>query len=141
MSRSHPELVRRLFEREVPELASGQYPLCLLLEKQALVRKLLCEQILQESILRGSLIGPSGNRVMRSVMENLGDEKIDIVDWSNDPAKFIAALFLLHATSVRVVSERIKQLLLLREDQLSLAIGKEGQNARWLQINRLEDWY
>ncbi len=77
------------------------------------------------------MIGPSGNRV-RSVMENLGDEKIDIVDWSNDPAKFIAAaLSPAHATSVRVVSEKNQTAIaLIKEDQLSLAIGKEGQNAR-----------
>ena len=99
VSRSHPELVRRLFEREVNP--------------------------------KGALIGPGGARV-RAVMENLGPEKIDIVDWSADPAKFVAAaLSPAVATGVQVISEKNNTAIaFIHDDQLSLAIGKEGQNAR-----------
>ena len=80
---------------------------------------------------KGSLIGPAGQRV-RAVMENLGEEKIDIVDWSEDPAKFVgAALSPAHAVRITVVSEKTKTAVaFIHNDQLSLAIGKEGQNAR-----------
>ena len=69
---------------------------------------------------------------MRAVMENLGPEKIDIVDWSADPAKFVAAaLSPAVATGVQVISEKNKTAIaFIHDDQLSLAIGKEGQNAR-----------
>ena len=80
---------------------------------------------------KGALIGPGGARV-RAVMENLGPEKIDIVDWSADPAKFVAAaLSPAVATGVQVISEKNKTAIaFIHDDQLSLAIGKEGQNAR-----------
>ena len=131
VSRSHPELVRRLFEREVPELASGAVSIMSIAREAGARTKIAVRANTPGINPKGSLIGPSGNRV-RSVMENLGDEKIDIVDWSNDPAKFIAAaLSPAHATSVRVVSEKNQTAIaLIKEDQLSLAIGKEGQNAR-----------
>ena len=106
VSRSHPELVRRLFEREVPELVSGAVSI------MAIARE-------------------AGARV-RAVMENLGPEKIDIVDWSADPAKFVAAaLSPAVATGVQVISEKNNTAIaFIHDDQLSLAIGKEGQNAR-----------
>ena len=80
---------------------------------------------------KGALIGPGGARV-RAVMENLGPEKIDIVDYSDDPAKFVAAaLSPAVATGVQVISEKNKTAIaFIHDDQLSLAIGKEGQNAR-----------
>ena len=80
---------------------------------------------------KGALIGPGGARV-RAVMENLGPEKIDIVDWSADPAKFVAAaLSPAVATGVQVISEKNQTAIaFIHDDQLSLAIGKEGQNAR-----------
>ncbi len=79
----------------------------------------------------GALIGSVGARV-RAVMENLGPEKIDIVDWSADPAKFVAAaLSPAVATGVQVISEKNQTAIaFIHDDQLSLAIGKEGQNAR-----------
>ena len=77
------------------------------------------------------MIGPGGSRV-RAVMENLGQEKIDIVDWSDDPAKFVAAaLSPATATQVHVVSQKNQTAIaFIHDSQLSLAIGKEGQNAR-----------
>ena len=118
VSRSHPELVRRLFEREVPELNSGAVSIMAIAREAGARTKI-------------AVRGPGGARV-RAVMENLGPEKIDIVDWSNDPAKFVAAaLSPAVATGVKVISEKNKTAIaFIHDDQLSLAIGKEGQNAR-----------
>ncbi len=131
VSRSHPELVRRLFEREVPELVSGAVSIMSIAREAGARTKIAVRANAQGVNSKGALIGPSGSRV-RAVMENLGDEKIDIVDWSADPAEFVAAaLSPAHAVSVSVVSEKNQTAVaLIHDDQLSLAIGKEGQNAR-----------
>ncbi|MEO5454024.1 transcription termination/antitermination protein NusA, partial [Bifidobacterium animalis] len=80
---------------------------------------------------KGALIGPGGSRV-RAVMENLGSEKIDIIDWSANPAEFIAAALSPAVVSdVQVISEKNQTAIaFINDEQLSLAIGKEGQNAR-----------
>lgn len=131
VSRSHPDLVKLLFEREVPELVSGAVSIMAIAREAGARTKLAVKANAQGVNPKGALIGPSGSRV-RAVMENLGDEKIDIVDYSSDPAKFIAAaLSPAHTTQVNVVSEKSKTALaFIHDDQLSLAIGKEGQNAR-----------
>lgn len=131
VSRSHPELVRRLFEREVPELVSGAVSIMAIAREAGARTKLAVRANTEGVNPKGSLIGPGGARV-RAVMENLGPEKIDIVDWSDDPAKFIsAALSPAVSTGVQVISEKNKTAIaLIHDDQLSLAIGKEGQNAR-----------
>lgn len=131
VSRSHPELIRRLFEREVPELVTGAVQIMSIAREAGERTKIAVRANAQGVNPKGSLIGPAGQRV-RAVMENLGNEKIDIVDWSEDPAKFVsAALSPAHAVKVSVVSERNKTAVaLIHDDQLSLAIGKEGQNAR-----------
>lgn len=131
VSRSHPELVRRLFEREVPELVSGAVSI-MAIAREAGARTKIAVQANTEGVNpKGALIGPAGARV-RAVMENLGPEKIDIVDWSKDPARFVAsALSPAVATGVQVVSEKNRTAIAyIHDDQLSLAIGKEGQNAR-----------
>jgi N utilization substance protein A len=131
VSRSHPELVRRLFEREVPELVSGAVSI-MAIAREAGARSKIAVRANAEGVNpKGALIGPGGARV-RAVMENLGPEKIDIVDWSADPAKFVAAaLSPAVATGVQVVSEKNRTAIaFIHDDQLSLAIGKEGQNAR-----------
>ncbi|MDD6373550.1 MAG: transcription termination factor NusA [Bifidobacteriaceae bacterium] len=131
VSRSHPELVRRLFEREVPELVSGAVSIMAIAREAGARTKIAVRANTPGVNPKGALIGPGGSRV-RAVMENLGNEKIDIVDWSDDPAKFVAAaLSPAHAVSVQVVSERNQTAIaFIHDDQLSLAIGKEGQNAR-----------
>ena len=131
VSRSHPELVRRLFEREVPELVTGAVQIMSIAREAGERTKIAVRANAQGVNPKGSLIGPAGQRV-RAVMENLGEEKIDIVDWSEDPAKFVgAALSPAHAVRITVVSEKTKTAVaLIHNDQLSLAIGKEGQNAR-----------
>ena len=131
VSRSHPELVRRLFEREVPELVSGAVSIMAIAREAGARTKVAVRANTEGVNPKGALIGPGGARV-RAVMENLGAEKIDIVDWSADPAKFIAsALSPAVSTGVQIISEKNKTAIsLIHEDQLSLAIGKEGQNAR-----------
>lgn len=131
VSRSHPELVRRLFEREVPELVSGAVSIMAIAREAGARTKIAVHANTEGVNPKGALIGPGGARV-RAVMENLGPEKIDIVDWSKDPAQFIAsALSPAVATGVKVASEKNKTAIaFIHDDQLSLAIGKEGQNAR-----------
>ena len=131
VSRSHPELVRRLFEREVPELVSGAVSIMAIAREAGARTKIAVRANTDGVNPKGALIGPGGARV-RAVMENLGPEKIDIVDWSADPAKFVAsALSPAVATGVQVISEKNKTAIaFIHDDQLSLAIGKEGRNAR-----------
>ncbi|NMN00247.1 transcription termination factor NusA [Bifidobacterium sp. DSM 109958] len=131
VSRSHPELVRRLFEREVPELVSGAVSIMAIAREAGARTKIAVRANTEGVNPKGALIGPGGARV-RAVMENLGPEKIDIVDWSSDPAKFVAAaLSPAVATGVQVISEKNKTAIaFIHDNQLSLAIGKEGQNAR-----------
>lgn len=131
VSRSHPELVRRLFEREVPELVSGAVSIMAIAREAGARTKIAVRANTEGVNPKGALIGPGGSRV-RAVMENLGNEKIDIVDWSADPARFVAsALSPAVASGVQVISEKNKTAIAyIHDDQLSLAIGKEGQNAR-----------
>ncbi len=131
VSRSHPDLVRRLFEREVPELNSSAVSIMSIVREAGQRTKIAVRANAPGVNPKGALIGPAGTRV-RAVMDNLGNEKIDIVDWSEDPAKFVAAaLSPAHAVSVHVISEKNKTAIAyIHDDQLSLAIGKEGQNAR-----------
>ncbi|MBO7665404.1 MAG: transcription termination/antitermination protein NusA [Aeriscardovia sp.] len=131
VSRSHPELVRLLFEREVPELVSGAVSIMGIAREAGARSKVAVRANANGVNPKGALIGPGGSRV-RAVMENLGGEKIDIVDYSSDPAAFIAsALSPAHVASVQVLSRKGKAAVAFVPDsQLSLAIGKEGQNAR-----------
>lgn len=131
VSRSHPELVRRLFEREVPELVSGAVSIMAIAREAGARTKIAVRANTPGVNPKGALIGPGGSRV-RAVMENLGPEKIDIVDWSNDPATFVAAALSPAVVSgVQVISEKNQTAIaFIHDDQLSLAIGKEGQNAR-----------
>ena len=131
VSRSHPELVRRLFEREVPELVSGAVSIMAIAREAGARTKIAVRANTEGVNPKGALIGPGGARV-RAVMENLGPEKIDIVDWSADPAKFVAAaLSPADVKSVTLLPGSTKACrVIVPDDQLSLAIGKEGQNAR-----------
>ncbi|WP_339350175.1 transcription termination factor NusA [Bifidobacterium indicum] len=131
VSRSHPELVRRLFEREVPEVVSGAVSIMSIAREAGARTKIAVRANTKGVNPKGALIGPAGARV-RAVMENLGPEKIDIVDWSDDPAKFVAAaLSPAVVRQVEIVSEtNHTAIAFIKDAQLSLAIGKEGQNAR-----------
>jgi len=131
VSRTHPGLVRRLFELEVPELAAGVVEI-VSLAREAGHRTKVAVRANQSGInAKGTCIGEMGRRV-RAVMSELGEEKIDIVDYSPELPTFVAnALSPAKVTDVFMLNEQLKQVRALVPDfQLSLAIGKEGQNAR-----------
>ena len=131
MSRSHPNLVRKLFAHESPEIADGTVEIVALAREAGHRTKMAVRATVPGVNAKGSCIGELGSRV-RSVMAELGQEKIDIVDHSDDPAKFVAnALSPARATAVEVLDPKLKVARATVPDyQLSLAIGKEGQNAR-----------
>jgi N utilization substance protein A len=131
VSRTHPGLVRKLFALEVPEIASGLVEIASL-AREAGHRTKIAVKATQPGInAKGACIGELGQRV-RAVTAELNNEKIDIVDFAEDLATFVAnALSPAKVTSAFVVDESLKAVRALVPDyQLSLAIGKEGQNAR-----------
>lgn len=131
VSRTHPGLVRKLFALEVPEIASGVVEIASL-AREAGHRTKIAVRATQPGInAKGACIGELGARV-RAVTSELGEEKIDIVDYSEDLATFVGnALSPAKVTSTFVVDPTLKAVRALVPDyQLSLAIGKEGQNAR-----------
>jgi N utilization substance protein A len=131
VSRTHPSLVRKLFALEVPEIASGVVEITSL-AREAGHRTKIAVRATQPGVnAKGACIGELGQRV-RAVTAELNNEKIDIVDYSTDLATFVAnALSPAKVTSAFVIDEALKAVRALVPDyQLSLAIGKEGQNAR-----------
>lgn len=129
LSRSHPDFVKKLFELEVPEIAEG------LVEIKALTREAgsrtkIAVVAKEESVDPiGACVGQRGTRVM-AVTNELGNEKIDIIEWHDDPAKFIAASLSPAKVNEVEILPRKEAKVFVPEDQLSLAIGKDGQNAR-----------
>jgi transcription termination/antitermination protein NusA len=131
VSRTHPSLVRKLFALEVPEIASGLVEI-VSLAREAGHRSKIAVRATEPGInAKGACIGELGQRV-RAVSAELGGEKIDIVDYSDDLPQFVAnALSPAKVTSSYVIDASLKAVRALVPDyQLSLAIGKEGQNAR-----------
>ncbi|MFB0835156.1 transcription termination factor NusA [Arthrobacter halodurans] len=131
LSRSHPNLVRKLFELEVPEIADRSVEIVALAREAGHRTKMAVRGRVAGVNAKGACIGEMGSRV-RAVMNELNDEKIDIVDYNEDPAKFIAsALSPSRVNSVTITDPATRQARVVVPDyQLSLAIGKEGQNAR-----------
>ena len=131
VSRTHPNLVRKLFALEVPEIADGTVEICALAREAGHRSKVAVRSTVAGVNAKGACIGPMGQRV-RAVMAELHGEKIDIVDFSDDPASFVAsALSPAKVSSVTVVDLTARSARVVVPDyQLSLAIGKEGQNAR-----------
>ncbi|MCC9206156.1 transcription termination factor NusA [Arthrobacter sp. zg-Y769] len=131
LSRSHPGLVRKLFELEVPEIADGSVEIVALAREAGHRSKIAVKANIPGINAKGACIGEMGSRV-RAVMNELHDEKIDIVDFSEDPATFIAnSLSPSRVNSVTIIDEDLRSARVVVPDyQLSLAIGKEGQNAR-----------
>ena len=130
VSRTHPNLVRRLFELETPEIAEGQVEIRNI-AREAGSRSKMAVRAAQEGIDPvGACVGPRGGRV-GAVVTELGGEKIDIVVWSEDPCEYVkAALSPADVISVEAISGQKACRVIVPDDQLSLAIGKEGQNAR-----------
>jgi N utilization substance protein A len=139
LSRTHPNLVKKLFALEVPEIADGTVEIAAIAREAGHRTKIAVRSRVSGVNAKGSCIGPMGQRV-RNVMSELHGEKIDIVDWSDDPARLVAnALSPAQVTSVEVVSLEARSARVVVPDfQLSLAIGKEGQNARLAA--RLTGW-
>ena len=131
VSRTHPSLVRRLFALHVPEIASGVVEIVALAREAGHRTKIAVRATEPGVNAKGACIGELGQRV-RSVTEELGTEKIDIVDFSDDLATFVKnALSPAKVTDAFVINPDTKAVRALVSDyQLSLAIGKEGQNAR-----------
>ena len=130
VSRTHPNLVRRLFELETPEIAEGQVEVRNI-AREAGSRSKMAVRATEEGIDPvGACVGPRGGRV-GAVVEELHGEKIDIVVWSEDPCQYVkAALSPADVISVTLVPGQKACRCVVPDDQLSLAIGKEGQNAR-----------
>lgn len=139
LSRSHPNLVKKLFALEVPEIHDGTVEIAAIAREAGHRTKIAVKSNAQGVNAKGACIGPMGQRV-RNVMAELHGEKIDIVDWSDDPATLVAnALSPSRVNSVEIVDAAAKSARVVVPDyQLSLAIGKEGQNARLAA--RLTGW-
>jgi N utilization substance protein A len=139
LSRSHPNLVKKLFALEVPEIADGTVEICAIAREAGHRTKIAVRSTIPGVNAKGSCIGPMGQRV-RNVMHELHGEKIDIVDWSDEPAEFVGhALSPARVSSVQVIDREARSARVVVPDyQLSLAIGKEGQNARLAA--RLTGW-
>jgi N utilization substance protein A len=139
LSRTHPNLVRSLFALEVPEIADGTVEIVALAREAGHRTKIAVRSTVPGVNAKGACIGPMGQRV-RQVMAELGGEKIDIVDWADDPAELVAhALSPARVTRVDVVDPQARAARVTVPDyQLSLAIGREGQNARLAA--RLTGW-
>ncbi|MCL6422100.1 transcription termination factor NusA [Brachybacterium sp. JHP9] len=131
LSRSHPNLVRRLFALEAPEVADGTVEIMGIAREAGHRTKMAVRANVAGVNPKGACIGPMGARV-RAVMTELGGEKIDIVDFDEDPTVYVAsALSPARVSSVEVIDEVGRAVrAIVPESQFSLAIGKEGQNAR-----------
>lgn len=139
LSRSHPTLVKKLFALEVPEIADGAVEIVAVAREAGYRSKIAVRTHLAGVNAKGACIGPVGQRV-RAVMDELHGEKIDIIDWSQDPAVFVGnALSPAKVLHVEVVDSETRTARVTVPDyQLSLAIGREGQNARLAA--RLTGW-
>ncbi len=139
LSRTHPNLVKKLFALEVPEIADGTVEIAGIAREAGHRTKIAVYTRNTSVNAKGACIGPVGARV-RNVMTELHGEKIDIVDWSEEPSEFVAhALSPAKVSQVEIVDAEAKSARVIVPDyQLSLAIGKEGQNARLAA--RLTGW-
>ena len=139
VSRTHPDLIRRLFEIEVPEIYDGLVEVKSIAREPGVRSKVAVAS--RESNLDpvGACVGPKGSRV-RMVVEELRNERVDVIQWSDNPARYVGnALSPAKVNSVTVDEDNHYATVIVSDDQLSLAIGKEGQNARLAA--RLTGWH
>lgn len=129
VSRIHPKLLSKLFELEVPEIPGGQIKI-MSIAREAGYRSKIAVQTLAEGVDPiGAMVGQRGTRIA-AVINELGGEKIDIIEWSEDPEKYIAnSLSPAKVLEVKIMPKNTAQAI-VPKDQLSLAIGKGGQNVR-----------
>jgi N utilization substance protein A len=138
LSRRDPELIKTLFELEVPEIADGLVEIRGVAREPGYRSKIAVESHVQGVDPVGACVGPRGSRV-RMVVSELRGEKIDIIPWNPEPARFVAkALSPARVREVLVDDETKEATVVVPDDQLSLAIGKEGLNARLAA--RLTGW-
>ena len=138
LSRRDPELIRTLFELEVPEIADGLVEIRSVAREPGYRSKIAVESHQAGVDPVGACVGPRGSRV-RMVVSELRGEKIDIIPWNTDPARFVAkALSPARVREVFVDDETKEATVVVPDDQLALAIGKEGLNARLAA--RLSGW-
>jgi len=130
LSRTHPDMVRKLFELEVPEIFAGTVEIKSIAREAGSRTKLAVFSSEEGIDPIGSCVGQKGTRV-QAVIEELGGEKIDIIEWNEKPEKFIAAAISpAKVVSVSINEDKKEAKVSVPEDQLSLAIGKQGQNVR-----------
>jgi len=138
LSRSHPELIRRLFEREVPEVGERTIEIKALAREAGHRTKIAVSSIDSKVDAVGACVGVRGSRI-KNIVEELGGEKIDIVRWNESSQIFISnALKPAEVAEVSLCFELSRATVVVNEDQLSLAIGKKGQNVRLAA--RLTSW-
>jgi N utilization substance protein A len=138
LSRTHPDFLRRLFESEVPEIADRIVEVKAVSREAGARSKISVFSTDPRVDAVGSCVGLKGSRV-QSIVRELGGERIDIVPWSADPAVFVSrALAPARVMDVKVVEPDQRMIVIVADDQLSLAIGKGGQNARLAA--RLTGW-
>ena len=138
LSRRDPELIKTLFELEVPEIADGLVEIRGVAREPGYRSKIAVESHAQGVDPVGACVGPRGSRV-RMVVSELRGEKIDIIPWNNEPARFLAkALSPARVREVFLDDEAREATVVVPDDQLALAIGKEGLNARLAA--RLTGW-
>ena len=138
LSRRDPELIRALFELEVPEIADGLVEIRGVAREPGYRSKIAVESHMQGVDPVGACVGPRGSRV-RMVVSELRGEKIDIIPWNTEPARFVAkALSPARVREVYIDDETREATVIVPNDQLALAIGKEGLNARL--ATRLTGW-
>src|SRR5215471_17849437 len=138
LSRRDPELIRALFELEVPEIADGLVEIRGVAREPGYRSKIAVESHMQGVDPVGACVGPRGSRV-RMVVSELRGEKIDIIPWNTEPARFVAkALSPARVREVYIDDETREATVVVPDDQLALAIGKEGLNARLAA--RLTGW-
>lgn len=129
LSRAHPKMVSKLFEIEVPEIAQGTVVIRSIAREAGSRSKIAVESKMEGVDSIGSTVGQRGTRVM-SVINELGGEKIDVIEYSEKPEKFIENAISPSKVSQIKIMPKNKALCVVPEDQLSLAIGRDGQNVR-----------
>ena len=139
ISRTHPALIKRLFEQEVPEIYEGTVEVKSIAREPGQRSKVAVHSLDERLDPVGACVGPKGSRV-RAVVSELRGERVDVILWDEDPAQYVAnALSPAKVTRVLIDEEKNYAGVIVPDDQLSLAIGKEGQNARLAA--RLTGWH
>ncbi len=139
VSRTHPDLIRRLFEIEVPEIYDGLVEIKSIAREPGERSKIAVASREPNLDPVGACVGPKGSRV-RMVVEGLRNERVDVIQWDEDPAVYVSnALSPAKVNRVIIDEENNYATIIVPDDQLSLAIGKEGQNARLAA--RLTGWH